>query len=172
MRIAYEDEKAKNVEDADREEKKRQFLENMRKKRDESKAKTGGGKVFSGMATGRAKIPLDLEEGKGEFAGIDEFIAQLPSNYNFEIKKSVNRIRENNVRIAALQMPEGLLMYACLIADILERYGGAQIVILGDVTYGACCVDDLTAKELGADLLIHYGHSCLINIADTAISVL
>ena len=32
---------------------------------------------------------------------------------------------------------------------------------MGDVTYGACCVDDYTARALGADLLIHYGHSCL-----------
>ena len=28
---------------------------------------------------------------------------------------------------------------------------------MGDVTYGACCVDDITANELGSDLLIHYG---------------
>jgi len=32
---------------------------------------------------------------------------------------------------------------------------------MGDVTYGACCVDDLTAKALGCDFLIHYAHSCL-----------
>jgi 2-(3-amino-3-carboxypropyl)histidine synthase len=32
---------------------------------------------------------------------------------------------------------------------------------MGDVTYGACCVDDYTAVALGCDLLIHYGHSCL-----------
>jgi len=32
------------------------------------------------------------------------------------------------------------------------------------VTYGACCVDDYTAGALGADLLIHYGHSCLVPI--------
>nr|NVI71008.1 putative diphthamide biosynthesis protein 1 [Cucujiformia] len=30
--------------------------------------------------------------------------------------------------------------------------------------YGACCVDDLTAKSLRVDLLVHYGHSCLIPI--------
>nr|MBE5724758.1 putative diphthamide biosynthesis protein 1 [Cucujiformia] len=29
---------------------------------------------------------------------------------------------------------------------------------------GACCVDDLTAKSLGVDLLVHYGHSCLVPI--------
>ena len=32
---------------------------------------------------------------------------------------------------------------------------------MGDVTYGACCVDDFSAKSLGADLMVHYGHSCL-----------
>ena len=32
---------------------------------------------------------------------------------------------------------------------------------MGDVTYGACCVDDFTARALGCDLMVHYGHSCL-----------
>nr|NVI70955.1 putative diphthamide biosynthesis protein 1 [Cucujiformia] len=30
--------------------------------------------------------------------------------------------------------------------------------------YGACCVDDLTAESLGVDLLVHYGHSCLVPV--------
>lgn len=72
----------------------------------------------------------------------------------------------------ALQFPEGLLMYACVISDILEHFAGCQSVILGDVTYGACCIDDLTAKALGCDLLVHYGHSCLVPIAVTAVKVL
>nr|NVI71033.1 putative diphthamide biosynthesis protein 1 [Cucujiformia] len=33
--------------------------------------------------------------------------------------------------------------------------------------YGACCVDDFTAKSLGVDLLVHYGHSCLIPVDQT-----
>nr|MBE5724751.1 putative diphthamide biosynthesis protein 1 [Cucujiformia] len=33
--------------------------------------------------------------------------------------------------------------------------------------YGACCVDDLTAKSLGVDLLVHYGHSCLVPVDQT-----
>jgi 2-(3-amino-3-carboxypropyl)histidine synthase len=32
---------------------------------------------------------------------------------------------------------------------------------MGDVTYGACCLDDYTAVALGCDMLVHYGHSCL-----------
>ena len=98
-------------------------------------------------------------------------IALLPDNYNFEIHKSVWKVRNESVRTVALQFPEGLLMYACVISDIINRFGGAKVVILGDVTYGACCIDDFTAQKLGAELLIHYGHSCLVPINATKIKV-
>ncbi|XP_068988476.1 2-(3-amino-3-carboxypropyl)histidine synthase subunit 1 [Bombus flavifrons] len=94
-------------------------------------------------------------------------IAALPCNYNFEIHKSVWRIREVKAKRVALQMPEGLLMYATTLADIIEDFTDAETIIMGDVTYGACCIDDYTAKALGADFLIHYGHSCLIPIDQT-----
>lgn len=42
-----------------------------------------------------------------------------------------------------------------------HRFTDAEAVVMGDVTYGACCVDDYTARALGADFLVHYGHSCL-----------
>jgi 2-(3-amino-3-carboxypropyl)histidine synthase len=32
---------------------------------------------------------------------------------------------------------------------------------MGDVTYGACCIDDYTAVALECDMMVHYGHSCL-----------
>lgn len=59
-------------------------------------------------------------------------------------------------------------MYAVLLCDIIEKFTEADTVIMGDVTYGACCVDDYTAIALGADFLIHYGHSCLIPVDQTA----
>ncbi len=68
----------------------------------------------------------------------------------------------------ALQMPEGLLMFALTISDILEKFCHTETIIMGDVTYGACCVDDYTAKALGADFMIHYGHSCLIPVDQTS----
>lgn len=43
----------------------------------------------------------------------------------------------------------------------LYRFTNALTVIMGDVTYGACCIDDYTAVALGCDMLVHYGHSCL-----------
>ncbi|XP_037934079.1 2-(3-amino-3-carboxypropyl)histidine synthase subunit 1 [Teleopsis dalmanni] len=98
---------------------------------------------------------------------LQKAIDRLPSNYNFEIHKTIWRIMEIKAKRVALQLPEGLLMYALVISDIIERFTEADTIIMGDVTYGACCVDDYTAKALGADLMVHYGHSCLIPIDQT-----
>lgn len=49
-------------------------------------------------------------------------IKQLPSNYSFEIHKTIHHVRKNNATMVALQMPEGLQMFACTIADIIERF--------------------------------------------------
>lgn len=100
----------------------------------------------------------------------------LPSNYSFEIHKTVYQLRRDRIRTVALQMPEGLMIYGPIIADILEhytypvaecaqggKYEGMEVtpLLLADVTYGACCIDDFTAKEMGAEMIVHYGHSCL-----------
>lgn len=48
----------------------------------------------------------------------------------------------------------------------------AETLIMGDVTYGACCIDDYTARALGCDFLVHYGHSCLVPVDITTIETL
>ncbi|ORX55674.1 hypothetical protein DM01DRAFT_1335071 [Hesseltinella vesiculosa] len=103
---------------------------------------------------------------------LNKAIEQLPSNYKFEIHKTVWRIRKAQAKKVALQMPEGLLMFACPIADILEAFCQVETLIMGDVTYGACCIDDYTAVALGCDFLVHYGHSCLIPVDVTSINTL
>lgn len=105
-------------------------------------------------------------------AELQAAMKQLPWNYNFEIPKTIWKIRQAQAKIVALQFPEGLLLYSCLISDIIKHFTQADTIILGDVTYGACCVDDLTAKALGADFMIHYGHSCLVPIDITSIKML
>lgn len=131
----------------------------------------------------------------------------LPSNYNFEVHKTVWRLKQAGARTVALQFPEGLLMYASTLADIMQHFAGAAAVhtrrrcgrgrgpltqcsqpcpplacmyvcvrsgvqhciVMGDVTYGACCIDDFSARAMGADFLVHYGHSCLVRAARRAV---
>ncbi|KAI9757727.1 MAG: Diphthamide biosynthesis protein 2 [Chaenotheca gracillima] len=46
-----------------------------------------------------------------------------------------------------------------------EREEEAQVeerlFILGDTSYGACCVDEIAAEHVDADVVVHYGRSCL-----------
>lgn len=120
-------------------------------------------KVFKGATKTINKIPNSILNDEL----LNKAIAALPSNYNFEMHKTIHKIRDTKAKRVALQMPEGLLMFACPISDIIQKFTDADTIIMGDVTYGACCIDDHSAIALGADLLIHYGHSCLIPIDQT-----
>ncbi|ORY55138.1 diphthamide biosynthesis protein [Pseudomassariella vexata] len=108
-----------------------------------------------------------------EDPSLKEAMTLLPANYSFEIPKTIHRIRSAGAKKVALQMPEGLLMFATTVSDILTQFcPGIETLIMGDVTYGACCIDDYTARALGCDILIHYAHSCLIPVDVTKIKTL
>lgn len=97
----------------------------------------------------------------------------LPSNYSFEILKCIYKIITLESKVIALQFPEGLLLYALIIHDIIKKFTNIKkIILLSDVTYGACCIDDYSAHKLGVDLLIHYGHSCLLPIQSVLMKTL
>ncbi|KAK4635289.1 2-(3-amino-3-carboxypropyl)histidine synthase subunit 1 [Fulvia fulva] len=114
-------------------------------------------------------VPDDILHDKD----INDAIALLPKNYNFEIHKTIHRVRTSGATKIALQMPEGLLLFATTISDILSQFcPGANTLIMGDVTYGACCIDDYTARALGCDMLVHYAHSCLVPVNVTKIQTL
>ena len=115
------------------------------------------------------QVPPDILNDQG----INNAISLLPSNYSFEIHKTIHRIRSSGSKKIALQFPEGLLLFATTISDIITEFcPGTETLIMGDVTYGACCVDDYTARALDCDMLIHYAHSCLIPVDVTQIKTL
>lgn len=103
---------------------------------------------------------------------LNEAIKLLPSNYNFEIHKTIYNIRQRSAKRVCIQMPEGLLIYAPIIADIIQEFCQCETLIMGDVSYGACCIDDYTARALECDFIVHYAHSCLVPIDVTLIKVL
>jgi 2-(3-amino-3-carboxypropyl)histidine synthase len=115
-----------------------------------------------------SQIPVSITEDPA----LRKALEALPTNYNFEVPKTIWRLQQLKADSVALQFPEGLLMFATTIADILERFARVETVIMGDVTYGACCVDDLAATALNCGLLVHYGHSCLVPIDRMGIDVL
>ncbi|KAI8896005.1 putative diphthamide synthesis protein-domain-containing protein [Globomyces pollinis-pini] len=134
------------------------------------KSKTSGNS--NALVTSASKIVKSIPDDILQNQQLIEAIKVLPGNYNFEIFKSVWQIKKNNSKRVALQFPEGLLMFSLAIADILERFCNVETLIMGDVTYGACCIDDFTARGINCDFMIHYGHSCLVPVDVTSIKTL
>jgi len=124
-------------------------------------------KVISAKAKGRAGLNRVPDEITND-PQLQLAMKVLPDNYNLEVPKTVWRIRRDGFQRVALQLPEGLAMFATTLADIIETFTEAETVIMADVTYGACCVDDFSAVALGCDLMVHYGHSCLVPVDQTA----
>ncbi|ANQ10622.1 Diphthamide synthesis protein [Plasmodium coatneyi] len=95
----------------------------------------------------------------------------FPENYNFEIYKCIDIILKEKFKNIVLQLPEGLLIWGLYISEILYFFCDCveDVIILGDVTYGGCCIDDYTSEKLNCDLIIHYGHSCLVPLTVTKI---
>eukprot|EP01090_Pellita_catalonica_P005722 TRINITY_DN15960_c0_g1_i1.p1 TRINITY_DN15960_c0_g1~~TRINITY_DN15960_c0_g1_i1.p1 ORF type:complete len:485 (-),score=89.53 TRINITY_DN15960_c0_g1_i1:715-2169(-) len=65
-------------------------------------------------------------------------------------------------KVIALQFPDNLLGEASKIYfSLSQHFPERKYYILGDTSYGACCVDEIAADHVTADLVIHYGNACL-----------
>eukprot|EP00514_Thraustochytrium_sp_LLF1b_P013660 CAMPEP_0184547538 /NCGR_PEP_ID=MMETSP0199_2-20130426/5633_1 /TAXON_ID=1112570 /ORGANISM="Thraustochytrium sp., Strain LLF1b" /LENGTH=508 /DNA_ID=CAMNT_0026942045 /DNA_START=50 /DNA_END=1579 /DNA_ORIENTATION=+ len=84
----------------------------------------------------------------------------------FETRKTAELAAEHGFARIALQMPDELIPLAWeLVTSIkreLVRVGAeADVFVLGDTSFGSCCVDDVAGQHYNADLIVHYGVSCL-----------
>nr|XP_046226928.1 2-(3-amino-3-carboxypropyl)histidine synthase subunit 2 [Scatophagus argus]XP_046226929.1 2-(3-amino-3-carboxypropyl)histidine synthase subunit 2 [Scatophagus argus] len=79
----------------------------------------------------------------------------------YQIKKTCSFISERHFKKVALQFPDDLLVDSVAVAEEIERNCDAKLFILGDTSYGSCCVDEVAAEHVGADCIIHYGSACL-----------
>ena len=42
-----------------------------------------------------------------------------------------------------------------------SKSAARRLYILGDTSYGACCVDEIAAEHISAEVVVHYGRACL-----------
>ncbi|XP_073344494.1 2-(3-amino-3-carboxypropyl)histidine synthase subunit 2 [Pagrus major] len=79
----------------------------------------------------------------------------------YQIKKTCEFISERQFQKVALQFPDELLVDSVAVAVEIERNSNAKPFILGDTSYGSCCVDEVAAEHVRADCIVHYGSACL-----------
>jgi 2-(3-amino-3-carboxypropyl)histidine synthase len=71
-------------------------------------------------------------------------------------------IKTRNAKKILLQLPDGLRPYASRLVNLFEESTGARFILSGDSCYGACDIAYNQAKQLSVDLIVHYGHSPMI----------
>lgn len=81
--------------------------------------------------------------------------------FDLEEERVKREIQKLGAKRVLVQLPEGLKPEAPRLAKIIEK-SGALPIISADPCYGACDLATVDAETLGADLLIHYGHSKLL----------
>ena len=79
--------------------------------------------------------------------------------HDFELDDLVERIRANDNRLVALQVPEGLKMQALEMMDSIEDGSDAKVILAADPCYGACDLVHDKMKMMGVELVAHMGHS-------------
>ncbi|POM67232.1 Dolichyl-P-Man:Man(5)GlcNAc(2)-PP-dolichyl mannosyltransferase [Phytophthora palmivora] len=82
----------------------------------------------------------------------------------YDVARTVEQIRRGGYKKIALQFPDSLLPDASQVQQELKDGLSGQwerVFVLGDTSYGSCCVDEVAAQHLVADCIVHYGRTCL-----------
>jgi 2-(3-amino-3-carboxypropyl)histidine synthase len=82
--------------------------------------------------------------------------------HNLDLERVIQEIKDRNASVVLLQLPDGLRNTAFSLTQTLNEITGAEIIISGDSCYGACDLALTQAETVKADLIIHYGHSPMI----------
>ncbi|EGD77116.1 hypothetical protein PTSG_07450 [Salpingoeca rosetta] len=79
----------------------------------------------------------------------------------FELSRCTNAVANHPGNKIALQFPDELLHYGVTVTEELKSRTGKEFYLLADTTFGSCCVDEVAAEHVDADVVIHFGNSCL-----------
>jgi 2-(3-amino-3-carboxypropyl)histidine synthase len=83
----------------------------------------------------------------------------MGSRYDLELDKVVHEVKRKKCKRIVIQMPDGLMAHALMVSAQISQATGVETIISLDTCYGACDLATQAASRLGADLIVHYGHS-------------
>ncbi|RDA91895.1 hypothetical protein CP533_0374 [Ophiocordyceps camponoti-saundersi (nom. inval.)] len=81
----------------------------------------------------------------------------------YETARTAAEICAGGWTCVALQFPDEMLGDAPRVVDLLQRElpPSVRIHVLADTSYSACCVDEVAAEHVDANVVVHYGRACL-----------
>ena len=82
--------------------------------------------------------------------------------YNLELDRVILTIKEKKAEKVLLQLPDGMRPFAAQLTEAIEKATGATVFLSGDSCYGACDIALTQARQLGVDIIVHYGHTPMV----------
>lgn len=82
-----------------------------------------------------------------------------PEWYDFELDKISKNIAEVKPSKILVQLPNGMKKYYPIIRDFLEPKLDVEVCLSASPCYGGCDVSECEARIVGADLILHFGHT-------------
>lgn len=88
----------------------------------------------------------------------------------YEVERTALEIQQGGYTKVALQFPDSMLVDAPRVFETLskelenpneEKGSRTRLYILADTSYGSCCVDEVAAEHVDAQVVVHYGRACL-----------
>jgi len=81
-------------------------------------------------------------------------------SYNFQEEYIAEEIRKRNAKKVILQFPEGLKIFSIFVIEKLKEFlPDVDFIVSSDPNWGACDIAEDEAKNINADLIIHFGHT-------------
>lgn len=90
----------------------------------------------------------------------------MASKFDFQEDFVVKEIKDRKAKLVLLQLPEGLKQEAIRLVNHFESKTSSEIIVSGETCWGGCDLALDEAKNLGADLIVHYGHVPFIKKVD------
>lgn len=81
-------------------------------------------------------------------------------------------IVEKEFKTVALQFPDYALGESARVQHLLTHKidKSVGVYVLGDTSYSPCCVDEVAAQHVSADVVVHFGNTCLSEVTSTPVS--
>jgi diphthamide biosynthesis protein 2 len=76
-------------------------------------------------------------------------------------KKLQNGVQEKSEQSSRMDAEEDMNAKLGKTSISEESDTDERLFVMGDTSYGACCVDEVAAEHVDADVVVHYGRSCL-----------
>lgn len=118
--------------------------------------------AFSSSAEAPIQRTIDLnEQGTTLVNANGQSDADIAAIY--ELDDVAHELVQRSLNCIALQFPDGLLHDAVPVYHELKKRlpDNAQVYVLADTSYGSCCVDEVAAQHVDADVVVHFGDACL-----------